>query len=120
MGAHVGRRWPRSVQRGPKALVADDELSAQFSRVLCPAVTPFAPLSTRASGSAGRMSVADASFSGARRLFSECAASHLSRLALYRSPALMASQSGRITKLITPQQCLVIGVLQGCSAGCAY
>merc|ERR1712028_84148 len=91
-------RPPTAEVRAAMALVADDGLAALFSRVLCPAVTLFAPLSTRASSSAGLMSVAGVSFSGACRLFSVRAASHLFRLALYSSSSLMASQSGRRTK----------------------
>merc|ERR1712060_111110 len=87
-GASHGQERPRAARLSPcrpptvegrvtRALVVDDELAALLSRVLCPAVTLFAPLSTRASGSAGLMSVAGASFSGVCRLFSERAASHL-------------------------------------------
>merc|ERR1712160_153893 len=88
-------RPPTAEVRAARALVADDGLAALFSRVLCPAVTLFVPPSTRASGSAGLMSVAGVSFSGACRLFSVCAASHLFRLALYSLSSLMALQSRR-------------------------
>merc|ERR1712060_879199 len=91
--ARLSPCWPPTAEGCvTRAPVADDESAAMFSRVLCLAVALFAPLSTRASGSAGLVSVAGASLSGACRLFSERAASHISRLALYRSPALMASQ----------------------------
>merc|ERR1712228_569367 len=80
-------RPPTAEGRFRRALVAHGALAALFSRVVCPAVALFAPLSTRASGSAGLISVAGASLSGACRLFLERGASHLSRLAPYRSPA---------------------------------
>merc|ERR1712060_1034676 len=97
-------RPPTAEVRFRRAMVADDALAALFSRVVCRAVALFAPMSTRASGSAGLMSVAGASLSGACRLFSERAASHLSRLALYRSPAFAEQELSR--GYARPRRCL--------------